>query len=64
MRGLIAAFARNTVFANVVLAIIFLSGLMALFNLNRETFPDMDMDVVFVRVVWPGAFVGCSTSWA
>ncbi len=55
MRGFITAFARNTVFANIVLSIIFFGGLLGAFQMNRETFPDLRLDVVSVAVPWPGA---------
>ena len=55
MRTLFTAFARNTVFANIVLALVFFAGGMALFNLPRETFPEPSMDMVTVIVVWRGA---------
>lgn len=55
MRNFLTAFARNSVFANVLLALIFLSGGMAILNLVRETFPEMSTDMVTVTVPWPGA---------
>ena len=55
MRNLLAAFARNTVFANIVLAMVLLAGFMAAWNMVRETFPEFSLDIINVRVVWPGA---------
>lgn len=55
MRGMLAAFARNTVFSYIVLSIIFLGGYMAVTSMSRETFPDMHIDAVKVLVRWPGA---------
>lgn len=55
MRGFLGAFVRNTVFANILLAIIFMAGTFALFNIVRETFPEMSNDTVTVTVPWPGA---------
>ncbi|HEO72093.1 MAG TPA: efflux RND transporter permease subunit, partial [Candidatus Hydrogenedentes bacterium] len=55
MRGLIAAFARNTVFANIILLIIFGGGWLAQSYLPRETFPDVPLDIVAVTVIWRGA---------
>ena len=55
MRRLFTAFARNTVFANIVLVIIFMAGGFALYSLPREALPEPDLDIVLVRVVWPGA---------
>ncbi len=55
MRGFITAFARNTVFANILLAIIFLAGGLAIVNMVRETLPEMTTDTLSVIVPWPGA---------
>ncbi len=55
MRGFLTSFARNTVFANILLAMIFLAGGLALFNMVRETFPEITTDTISVRVPWPGA---------
>lgn len=55
MRGILAAFARNTVFSYIVLSIIFLGGYMAVTSMSRETFPDIHIDAVKVLVRWPGA---------
>jgi multidrug efflux pump subunit AcrB len=55
MRDFIAAFARNTVFANIVILIIFLAGLMAMIFMIRETFPAVELDLVSVSMSWPGA---------
>lgn len=55
MRNFLTAFARNTVFANIVLSIIFFGGIMGAVQMNRETFPDLRLDVVSVTVPWLGA---------
>ena len=55
MRKVLAAFARNTVFANILLTIIFLAGAMAATSMIRETFPEFSMDAIQVAVVYPGA---------
>ncbi len=55
MRGLVTAFTRNRVFANIVLAFVFTAGYMAVTNLPRETFPDLHLDMIHVLVTWPGA---------
>ena len=55
MKDFIAAFARNTVFANIVLAMILLAGGLAMLMMVRETFPAFPVDIVIVRVAWPGA---------
>ncbi len=55
MRKFFAAFARNIVFANILLAMIFTAGIMAVFGLVRETFPEFSLDIITVTVFWPGA---------
>lgn len=55
MRGLFTSFARNVVFANIVLAFIFFGGYLAITQMARETFPDIHLDMIQVAVIWPGA---------
>ena len=55
MRGLFTSFARNVVFANIVLAFIFFGGYLSITQMARETFPDIHLDMIQVAVVWPGA---------
>ncbi len=55
MKQFIAAFARNTVFANIVLALIFLSGGIAAMSMVRETFPEFSLDMIAITVPYPGA---------
>ncbi|NJL72405.1 MAG: efflux RND transporter permease subunit [Candidatus Competibacteraceae bacterium] len=55
MKGVIASFTRHTVFANIVLVLIFVAGGMAMKNMVRETFPEFSLDIITVSVPWPGA---------
>ena len=55
MKSLLAAFARNTVFANIVLLMIFLVGGMAALSMIRETFPEFSLDMITIAVPYPGA---------
>jgi multidrug efflux pump subunit AcrB len=55
VRPIIAAFARNTVFANIVLVIIFIAGYFATANMIRETFPEFSLDMITISVPYPGA---------
>ncbi len=55
MKRVIAAFARNTVFANIVLMMIFVAGGFAVKQMVRETFPQFSLDYIFVTVPYPGA---------
>jgi len=55
MKKVLAAFARNTVFANIVLVMIFVSGWFATKSMIRETFPEFSLDMIIVSVPYPGA---------
>ncbi len=55
MKSLLAAFARNRVFANIVLVLIFTAGIMAGFFMLKENFPEFSLDMITVSVPYPGA---------
>ena len=55
MRNVVAAFAKNTVFANIILSMIFLAGGMAAFMMIRESFPQFSLDYITIEVPYPGA---------
>ncbi len=55
MRSILAAFARNTVFANIVLVLIFTAGAVATMSMIRENFPEFSLDMITVSVPYPGA---------
>ncbi|MGB5685732.1 MAG: efflux RND transporter permease subunit, partial [Candidatus Electrothrix sp.] len=55
MRKIIAAFAANSVFANIVLVMIFVGGALALSSMRRESFPEFSVDKISIQVVYPGA---------
>jgi multidrug efflux pump subunit AcrB len=55
MRKLVTAFAQNTVFANILLAMFFMAGGLALSSMVRETFPEFSLDMITIKVIWPGA---------
>jgi multidrug efflux pump subunit AcrB len=55
MKRVLAAFARNTVFANIVLVLIFIAGYIATSNMIRETFPEFSLDMITIAVPYPGA---------
>ncbi len=55
MKRVIAAFARNTVFANIILVLIFLAGGIAMMSMIRETFPEFSLDMITISVPYPGA---------
>jgi multidrug efflux pump subunit AcrB len=55
MKQVLAAFASNTVFANIVLVLIFIAGYIATTNMIRETFPEFSLDMITISVPYPGA---------
>ena len=55
MRGMIDWFARNGVAANLMMAFIMVSGILAATNTNEEVFPEMELDRINVEVPYLGA---------
>ncbi len=55
MRAIFTAFAKNTVFANILLLLIFMGGYFGATRMVRETFPETRLDTIQVVVAWPGA---------
>ncbi len=55
MKKILASFARNTVFANIVLILLFVTGGIATMNMIRETFPEFSLDMITISVPYPGA---------
>ena len=53
--GPIAWMARNGVAANLIMVLCLVGGLLALRVVKQEVFPDFQVDVVSVSVVYPGA---------
>jgi multidrug efflux pump subunit AcrB len=55
MKSVVAAFARNTVFANIVLVLVFLAGGIAVMSMIKENFPEFSLDMITISVPFPGA---------
>jgi multidrug efflux pump subunit AcrB len=55
MKRVLGAFAQNTVFANIVLVLIFLAGGLATMSMIRENFPEFSLDMITISVPYPGA---------
>ncbi len=55
MNKLLATFARNTVFANIILLLIFFAGFLATKLTVRESFPEFAIDKLVITVPYPGA---------
>ena len=54
-KGIIALFAQHRVAANLLMVIMILLGSWALSKLNTQFFPNFELDIISVRVVWSGA---------
>ncbi len=54
-KGVVAWFVQNPVAANLLMATIAVTGLVSAFNLVVEIFPETAVDVVLVKVPYPGA---------
>ena len=55
MERLIRWFVNNTVAANMVMLFILVAGALTLPRIRMEVFPDINIDIVSVSVVYPGA---------
>ncbi len=53
--GLIARFVQHRVAATVLMILVFFFGLWALMSLNTQFLPSFSLNIVNVRVAWPGA---------
>lgn len=54
-RGLLARMTKNPVAANMLMALLLIGGLVAIPRVRQEVFPEFDLDMVLVQVVYPGA---------
>ncbi len=55
MKRLLASFAQNRVFANILMLLILLAGMIASQSMIRESMPEMSLDMITIRVSYPGA---------
>lgn len=53
--GPLAWMAKNSVAANVVMAILLIGGLFKLKDIKQEVFPEFEIDMIVVNVAYPGA---------
>ncbi|WP_455206114.1 efflux RND transporter permease subunit [Kaarinaea lacus] len=54
-KGFISIFAQHRVAANLLMIIMIMLGSWALSKLNTQFFPNFELDIITVRVVWSGA---------
>jgi multidrug efflux pump subunit AcrB len=55
VKGIVRWFAENGVAANLVMILIIAGGLVSVFTIKQEVFPDFSADIVTVTVPYPGA---------
>jgi len=55
MKRVLAAFASNTVLANILLVLIFFAGGLATISMIKENFPEFSLDMITISVPYPGA---------
>ena len=55
MKSLIEWFANNGVVANLLMFIIIILGVMGVFNVNQEVFPEFEAQMISVSVPYRGA---------
>ena len=53
--NMIEFFARHKTAANIVMVVMLVTGIMSADRLNRQFFPDVDVEIVAVSVIWSGA---------
>ena len=53
--GAIGFFARHPTAANLLMLVVIVAGLLSIARNNTQFFPDFELDLVTVSVVWPGA---------
>lgn len=46
---------RNPVAGNLIIIVVILTGLLAFQNMHRETFPEFDLDMISISVIYRGA---------
>ena len=54
-RGILSLFTRHATLANIVMAVMIVTGLLAAPRLRAQYFPDTVIQTINVTVVWPGA---------
>lgn len=54
-KGLISWFARNSVAANLLMVVLLIAGIAAVFTIKKQTFPEIQLEQVNIRVPYLGA---------
>ena len=53
--GIIGWMTRNRVTPNLLMVVLLIGGLMVARNIKQEVFPEFDLDMVMIRVAYPGS---------
>ncbi len=54
-KGLIAWWANNTVAANLLMALIIITGIFMVFEVRKQMFPEIELNTISIQVPFPGA---------
>mgnify|MGYP001390282160 FL=1 len=55
MKKTITWFIDNPVISNLLMILIFITGFITISNIKMEVFPSLELDVVAISTVYPGA---------
>ena len=55
LKGPISWMARNPVAANLLMVVIMAGGVLGLYTVKQEVFPEFDLDMIVISVPYPGA---------
>ena len=55
MRRTLEFFLRNHIWANAVIAVVLIFGVISFFSLNKSFFPELESNRIYVNVFYPGA---------
>ena len=58
MKSILTAFAENTVFANIILILVFLSGYIAVSSMIKEVYPELSLGLITISIPYPGGDPG------
>ena len=55
LKGPVAYMARNSIAANLLMVVLIAGGIWTIYHIQKEVFPQFQLDIVEVSVVYPGA---------
>ena len=55
MKNLIYFFANNRMLVNIIIFVSIMLGLYSYYNIDKESFPSTDLELMILQVVYPGA---------